>query len=186
MAAIRRLLTVAAIAATVGACDVYDRLDAAERDLARSKQTEQSLLSAVDQLWDREVQLEGRVSRLSAELRGVSTTQASVPADGRVVVIYGNGSGMLAAATLTTLSTQGPGKVSIFTRRIVRPSDRLHNANNTSSLPPDFEATEPLDVSAAGARRQLVIGCGYEVAAKGEGATARIGILVKYGQPCAQ
>jgi hypothetical protein len=169
---------------------VYDRLGAAERDLARLKQTDQSLLHAVDELWFREVQVETQVGNLAAELRGISTTQASVPADGRTVVIYGNGSGFTVAATLTTISAVGSGDVSIVTRRIARPSDRLHKPDPSSgpggALPPDFESTEALDISAVGARRQIVVPCGYEIAARGNGMSARVGILAKYGAPCVQ
>lgn len=190
MRMVHHLLGVAAIAATLSACDVYSRLDAAEQDIVRMKQVDQSLLLALDELWGREVQLETQVGHLAADLRGVSTTQASIPGDGHVVVIYGNGSGFMATVTLTTLSVSGAGVVSMFTRRIAQPSDRLRNPapspGSSGALPPDFESTEPLDMSAVGARRQIVVPCGKEVAAQGKGMAARVGVLIKYGTACGQ
>lgn len=191
------------VISSLSGCSWQDRIKSLEGDNDKTKGTLQQLqtqnealrtaiqtsFSANNILKEDIGKVEESLNELRREVKGIGLLQVLVPNNDRYNPVYGNHSGYNADVTVTNRGRGGNSSmVSIMARRTKKPSEKKANIDGTSevensaniSLPIDYEMTLPLDMSAKGARRQVVVPCGYELMAQVAPYPVMLDIRIKY------
>lgn len=171
-------------------CDTQRRLDELDLRVAGLSQDNAAVSADVHAESVRQRQTADRLARLETELRGFSTARVAIEPGGDPVRIFVNQSGLNAKITVTNVGASVQ-DLELQTRRIQKPSDPVEPPPNApakgTELPVDFEETKWISLKASGARSQLVVPCGAELAGRATGARATVALLIKFEPgPCLQ
>jgi uncharacterized coiled-coil protein SlyX len=123
------------------------------------------------------------------EVSGVGSRSVTIPGTGEFRTVFGNSSGHNALVYVTNVGLPGSTGLEIFVRRIKKPvsthNDSPPSAVPPTSLPPEFETTEKLELDAPGGTRTLPVPCGFELLAGNAAAPAQVDVLIYYREaPC--